>query len=301
MLTHTEIYTAAGVCSFSQSWSPLWVPGAEECTRGCLVILTSETHQQPLFTELVPLPLDLDSQVAWLDKSFKQHGAPSELLVGSQELAEAMRPRCPNSTITVDPSPRHHNEVREALWPASAEVVPVSVLSLLGETKAREFYLDCEKFLTLELWRQVQDDEIFLFTRGKRDYGVVVGGSTRFQDSGISIFPSVKDAVKQNLPLTCFGPGNALLVHYRDLNFLDACKIRIPQLLPRLKFPMVCLDMKDPLAALKDLRFLVRELPALVRDGGKVQDGKRRLQRGEARVKAGRAGLFPAYWDRVAS
>ncbi|MBN9414184.1 hypothetical protein ABS71_18455 [bacterium SCN 62-11] len=297
-----EIYEKAGVCSFSQSWSPIWYPGTEECTRGCLVILASETHQQPLFTEVVPVPLDLDGQLAWLDKSFKQHGAPAELLVNSEELALALRLRCPHSTIAVDPSPRHHARIRESMWPPASEMVPFSVVGLLGERKAREFYADCERFLRLELWRQIQDDEILRFSRGSKEFGVVVGGSTRFQDSGISLFASLKDAAKQNQPVTCFGPGNALLVHYHDLNFLEACQIRIPQLLPRLKFPMVCLDKKDRLSALKDLIFLVRELPALVGTGKKsAEQGKRRLERTETRVKSGRAGLFPAYWDRMAS
>lgn len=300
MPIHTDLYLAAGLCSFSQTWSPLWYPGSEELTRGSLLMLASETHRQPLFTEVVPHPLDFDSQIAWLDKSFKQHGAPAHLLVCNEELVSALTPRCPNSIINVNLCPPHHRKLCEGMWPPASEKVPYSILALLGEKAAREFYLDCEHFLVQELWRQIQDDEVFRLTRGSKEYGVLVGGSTRFQDYGISIFSSVKEAVKQKeQPQSCFGPGNALTVHYQDLNFLDDCKIRIPQLLPRLKFPMVFLDKKDRLAALKDLGFLMRRLPEMARTGEReAEEGKRRLQRTESRVKQGRAGLFPAYWDK---
>lgn len=300
MPTHTELFPEAGVCSYSQSWTPVWRPGKDEITRGCLVILVSETNQQPVFTEVVPQPLDFDSQIAWLDKCFKQVGAPTRLLVPSEAFAEVLRPRCPNSEVLVDPAPRHHEWIRESLWPADAECIPYSILATLGERKAREFYLDCEHFLVLQPWNTIQDDEIFRFTSHGKEFGVVVGGSTRFQDGGISIFASVKAAIKQNdPPLSCFGPGNALLVHYRDLNFLDRCNIRIPQRLPRLKFPMLTLDLKDRRSALKDMRFLLRQLPEMVRTGKRlVEEGKRRLEATEVRIKEGRAGLFPAHWDQ---
>ncbi|MBX3171757.1 MAG: hypothetical protein KF760_30380 [Candidatus Eremiobacteraeota bacterium] len=304
MPTHTELFHEAGVCSYSQSWTPIWRPGAEEVTRGCLAILVSETNQQPVFTEVVAQPLDFDSQIAWLDKCFKQAGAPTQLLVPTEALAEVLRPRCPNSEIFVDPAPRHHGWIRESLWPADAEAVPFSILAMLGEKKARELYVDCEHFLVLEPWNTIKDDEVFRFTSHGKEYGVVVGGSTRFQDGGISVFASVKTAIKQSSPpISWFGPGNALVVHYRDLNFLDRCNIRIPQrLLPRLKFPMITPDKRDRRTSLKDLRFLVRQLPEMLHTGKKLlEEGKRRLEWTELRIKKGRAGLFPAYWDRLAS
>lgn len=303
MPTHTQIFTKAGICSYSQSWSPIWRPG-EEVTRGVLILLASESNQQPVFTEVVAQPLDFESQIAWLDKCFKQEGAPPCLLVPSESFAEVLRTRCPNSEIVVEPAPQHHGWIREALWPAEAEAVPYSIVRLLGEKKARELYLECEHFLVQEPWTTIQDDEIFRLTSDGREYGVVVGGSTRFQDGGISVFKSLKEAIKQNNPpVSCFGPGNALLVHYKDLNFLDRCNIRMPQrLLPRLKFPMLALDRRDYRSSLKDLRFLIRQLPQLGRSGQKlVEDGKRRLERTHLRIKEGRAGLFPARWDRVAS
>ncbi len=299
MPTHTELFHLAGVCSYSQSWTPIWRPGEEEITRGCLVILASETNQQPVFTEVVAQPLDFDSQIAWLDKCFKQEGAPVQMLVPTEEFAEVLRRRCPNSEIFVDPAPRHHGWIREALWPADAECIPYSILDLLGEKKARELYLDCEHFLVLEPWNTIKDHEVFRLTSHGKEYGVVVGGSTRFQDGGISVFASVKEAMKQSVPpVTCFGPGNPLLVHYQDLNFLERSNIRIPQRLPRLKFPMIHLDKKDRHASLKDLRFLLRQLPEMVRTGKKLlEGGKRRLEWTNVRIKEGRAGLFPAYWD----
>lgn len=303
MPTHTDLFTQAGICSYSQSWSPIWRPGEDEITRGVLIMLASESKRQALFTEFVAQPLDFDSQIAWLDKCFKQEGAPPQLLVPSEELAVALRLRCPNSEIVVEKAPYYHGRIRETLWPADTEAVPYSILSMLGEKKARELYLSCEHFLVTEPWNTIQDDEVFRFTSHRKEYGVVVGGSTRFQDAGIAIFASVKDALKQNEPpISCFGPGNALLVHYQDLNFLDRCNIRIPQrLLPRLKFPMLTLEARDRRSSLKDLRFLLRQLPELVRTGRTLaDDGKRRLERTNLRIKEGRAGLFPAYWTRLA-
>ena len=301
MPTHTDLYLAAGVCSYSQSWSPLWLQGPE-ITRGSLLMLASETRQQPLYTETVMQPLDFDSQISWLDKCFKQDGAPTQLLVPSQQLAEALRPRCPRSEILVDPSPRHHGWIREAYVPFEAENVPFSVVRILGEKKARELYAESDRFLRMELWKNIQDDEIFRYQSGRREFGVQVGGSTRFQDNGISIYASVKEAMKHSQPpLSCFGPGNPCLVHYQDLNFLERSEIRIPQLLPRLKFPMFTLDPKERRQSLKDLHWLMRRLPDLAAGGKQVEDGKRRLERTDVRVKPGRAGLFPAFWDKRAS
>ena len=301
MPTHTDLYLAAGVCSYSQSWSPLWLQGPE-ITRGSLLMLASETRQQPLYTETVPEPLDFDSQIAWLDKCFKQAGAPTQLLVPSQELAEALRARCPRSEIVVESSPPHHGWIREAYVPFEAENVPFSVVRMLGEKKAGELYAQSDRFLRLELWKNIQDDEIFRFQSGRREFGVVVGGSTRFQDNGISIYSSVKEAMKHSQPpVVCFGPGNPCLVHYQDLNFLERRQIRIPQLLPRLKAPMFMLDPKDRRQSLKDLNWLMRHLPELASSGASLTEaGKRRLERTDLRVKPGRAGLFPAFWDKQA-
>lgn len=304
MPVHTDLYHIAGICSYSQTWAPVWYPGKEEISRGSLVMLASETNFQPVCTELVPFPLDFDSQISWMDKCFKQTGAPVELWLPDERFAEAMSPRCPNSRILVMPESRQHHWIREGLWPADAETVPHSPLQMLGERKAREFYLACEHFLVQQVHQRIQDDEIFRFTSEDREYGVVVGGSTRFQDAGVAIYSSLKLTAKQTEPpLTCFGPGSALTVHYRDLNFLEHNKIRIPQmLLPRVKFPMVLLQSKNKQAALKDLRFLLRNLPEMAATGSKlVEQGKRRLERTDLRVKAGRAGQFPAYWDRLAS
>jgi len=58
--THTEIFTKAGRCSYSQTWVPTLVPDGAFLNRGSLAVLASETLQQPLFTEVLPQPLDFD-------------------------------------------------------------------------------------------------------------------------------------------------------------------------------------------------------------------------------------------------
>ena len=295
MPTHTEIFTKAGRCSYSQTWLPTLVPDGAFLNRGSLAVLASETLQQPLFTEVLPQPLDFDSQISWLDKCFKQHGAPAELLVPHQKLAEALAARCPGSQIVVEPSPPVLMQLRNLLFPPEMEYALYSIVRMVGERKALELYLDAEDFLQLELWRSIQDDEIFRFTSHGREYGVVVGGSTRFQDSGVSIYPTLKETVKHTKPpMAAFGPGGPATVHYQDLNFLARHEVQ----LPRQKHPMFVLDMKDKNGSLKDLRWLLRQLPELVRTGqASLESGKRRLERTNLRVKEGRAGLFPAYWD----
>ena len=295
MPTHTEIYTKAGRCSYSQTWVPTLVPDGAFLNRGSLAVLASETLQQPLFTEVLPQPLDFDSQISWLDKCFKQQGAPAEILVPTEKLAEALAPRCPASQIVVDPSPPVLVQLRNLLFPPEMEFSLYSIVRMMGEKKALDLYLDAEDFLHLELWKSIQDDEVFRFTSRGREYGVLVGGSTRFQDSGVAIYSSVKETIKHTTPpKAAFGPGGPATLHHQDLNFLVRHEVQ----LPRQKHPMFVLDLKDKNGSLKDLRWLLQQLPELARTGEKVvESGKRRLERTDLRVKEGRSGLFPAYWD----
>jgi len=298
MPTHTEIFTKAGRCSYSQTWVPTLVHDGDFLNRGSLAVLASETLQQALFTEVLPQPLDFDSQISWLDKCFKQNGAPAEILVPTEKMAEVLALRCPGSQIVVDASPPVLVQLRNLLFPPEMEYALYSIVRMLGERKALDLYLDAEDFLHLELWRTFKDDEIFRFTSHGREYGVTVGGSTRFQDSGVSIYSSVKDTIKHtNPPKAAFGPGGPAVVHYQDLNFLARHEIQ----LPRQKHPMFVLDRKDKSGSLKDLRWLLQHLPELARTGqDSFECGKRRLERTDLRIKEGRAGLFPAYWSKAA-
>lgn len=295
MPIHSELFQEAGRCSYSQAWAPIMTQDGEFINRGSLVIMASETLGQPLYTELVGNCLDFESQLSWLDKSFKQRGAPTELLVPTEELAEALRPRCPNSQILVEAAPPALRAIRNEMMPPEMEYALYSPLQMLGQRKALELYRSGAEFLARELWRTYRDDQVFRFISDGKEYGVIVGGSTRFQDSGVTISPSIKEAIRHSeQPKACFGAGGPAVIDHRDLNFLVEQRIQ----LPRQKHPMFVLDLKDKKGSLKDLRWLLRTLPEMARTGTpRIQDGKRRLEWTDQCVKPGRAGLFPAYWD----
>ncbi|MBS2036973.1 hypothetical protein JST97_18425 [bacterium] len=298
MPIHTDVFAEAGRCSYSQTWAPTLTQDGEFLNRGSLVLMVSESRGQPLYSELVGSRLDFESQLSWLDKCFKQRGVPPELLVPNQQLAEALATRCPNSQILVDAAPPELLAIREQMMPAEMEYALYSPLQMLGQSKALELYRSGANFLAQEIWRIYRDDQIFRFISQGQEYGLTVGGSSRFQDSGVMIFSSLKEAARHsNPPLACFGAGGPATLHHRDLNFLMEHEI----ILPRQKHPMFVLNLRDKKGSLRDLRWLLQTLPELARSGRPLaEDGKRRLEWTDLRVKSGRSGLFPAYWDRKA-
>lgn len=274
-----------GRCSFWQSWSPGMIFDGQYMVRPVQLILLSESLGQPLCAETMARKPNFEEVLGFFEKCFaSREGAPPELVVPSEQLADRLRGLCPDTRIVM----RSEDSSVPRFWPT--DHVPYSVLATLGERKALRAYRRGVQFLESEIWREFSDEEVVSFTCGQQQFGLLVTGRSRWQEMGFTLYPGLKQASRMKRPLAAFGPGNSLLVHYADLNFLDQHGMAMP----RDKYPMFAFFGVDA-GFLKEMSWLLEHLPEFIRSRQTVKGDKRRLELTRVRVEPGLVGREP--WD----
>lgn len=280
-----------GRCRFGQTWAPGTVFNGQHLARPYDLVLWSETNGQPVCTRTMAGLPEFQDLLNFCEKTFEAlQGAPRQVLVPCPRLADELRRRYPDSQIGHQPDPLKMSLLMRPFY--SEDHIPYSMLARLGERKALRAYQRGVQFLQSEVWKAACDREVLSYTVGQQQFGLIVTGKSRWQDMGFSLYSGLKAAHQMKRPVAAFGPGNPLLVHYTDLNFLDQHQLA----LPREKYPMFALFGGNA-DLFKEMSWLLERLPEFISSRKTLKEGKRRLEMTRLRVDADRVGLEP--WESV--
>lgn len=308
--------TKPGTCSFGQHWLPFTSMDEGVVVRPSLIMLVSETLQQPLVHSCSPDPLDLEGQTEWLKNACREVGHPPELLVHDPHLLAAVRFRLPGTRVRLSQEMTQLRRWQTMLAPPEEEFHPWCLRDKMGDAAALDAWVAQLEFLQAEPWKRLNSSMILEFTSGRSRRAVVVTGCDGGNERGLYLF-SDPQAVARGAcyPLGTCGPGDALLHHHRDLNLTSQHHISLP-VIPRTaldnlyfkphrqsplrrKFPMFQSENPTLLARrVHDFTWLLKRLPEFSVGLTPIREGDYSLKLSGLRAQLAPNGL-PEWLDRL--
>jgi hypothetical protein len=265
--------------SLAQRWAPIALPESEGAPAG-------RPHMLFLMDEREGTVCKVDQTFGqWKPREIwdwlERHDLPpagSELWLDDAELHAFLSPRMEQVKCGYRETLECLEVAVDKMHERFADPSEVCVVRHLGHREASQLFRSAQFFMREQPWKTLDSETVlaFLDPQGKQ-WGLVVMGSAGEQ-FGLAFYSSVDDALAAlsgefALPVFGFSSASECLVPSLDLDLIERENLE----LPGGEYPWIFSPRGVSQSQLRDLEWLLRQVPQLAQHQQLIEEGRRRL------------------------